>query len=310
MDEYGNMKKGTWGEHVRPALSTPGRPGWAWFIGVPEGRNHYFDLWQDAPERANWERFTWPTSDINPEEAEAAKADMDLLTWQQEYTGAFISFEGQAYYAFCDDNLDKRVKYSENFPLIFAFDFNRQPGVALVMQERPWGESAKTGTCTLAIDEVFIERNSNTQKVSKRLAADWAFHKGEVRLYGDATGHAGKSSGLHGSDWDIVKEVLKPVFHDRLRDFVGRSNPPERSRVNAMNSRLQSADGNIRLIINPTRCPRFVRDLEGVATNSKGEIDKSDKDSPLTHISDGGGYYIADEWPCLTGEANSRRVLA
>lgn len=42
LDEYANMKEQVWKEHVRPALSDRG--GWAWFVGVPEGRNHYYDL--------------------------------------------------------------------------------------------------------------------------------------------------------------------------------------------------------------------------------------------------------------------------
>ena len=38
LDEYANMKPDVWNLHVRPSLSD--RNGWAWFIGVPEGRNH------------------------------------------------------------------------------------------------------------------------------------------------------------------------------------------------------------------------------------------------------------------------------
>ena len=39
--EYGNMKLEAWGANVRPALSD--RKGWCDLIGVPEGRNHYYD---------------------------------------------------------------------------------------------------------------------------------------------------------------------------------------------------------------------------------------------------------------------------
>jgi hypothetical protein len=55
-DEYANMKPQVWTDNVRPALSTLGREGGAWFIGVPEGRNHYYDL----ARRWWWARFTSP----------------------------------------------------------------------------------------------------------------------------------------------------------------------------------------------------------------------------------------------------------
>ena len=42
LDEYANMKAHAWGANVRPALSD--RLGWCDLIGVPEGRNHYYDL--------------------------------------------------------------------------------------------------------------------------------------------------------------------------------------------------------------------------------------------------------------------------
>jgi hypothetical protein len=53
-----------WPEHIRPALSD--RMGWAWLIGVPEGRNHYYELYLDArgDESGQWETFTWTTEDV------------------------------------------------------------------------------------------------------------------------------------------------------------------------------------------------------------------------------------------------------
>ena len=42
LDEYANMKPNVWEAHIRPALSD--RRGWCDFVGVPEGRNHYYDL--------------------------------------------------------------------------------------------------------------------------------------------------------------------------------------------------------------------------------------------------------------------------
>ena len=99
LDEIGNMKEETWGEHVRPALSD--RNGTCDFIGVPEGRNHYYDLYNDAlaDDTGTWGVWHWLSADIlPPEEIEQARRDLDQLTYEQEYEGSFVSFTGRAYY--------------------------------------------------------------------------------------------------------------------------------------------------------------------------------------------------------------------
>jgi hypothetical protein len=45
---------------------------------------------------------------------------------------------------------------------------------------------------------------------------------------------------------------------------VKDANPPERARVNAMNTRTKTMDGTIRLYVDPAAAPHVVRDLEGV----------------------------------------------
>jgi len=64
-----------------------------------------------------------------------------------------------------------------------------------------------------------------------------------------------------------------------------------------MNSRLQSADGRVHLLVDPVKCPHVVMDLEGVCyRQGTSEIDK--KSSPtLTHLSDALGYYVNYEFP-------------
>lgn len=312
LDEYGNMKANTWKEHVRPALSTPDRYGWAIFVGVPEGRNHYYNLWRDFalnPDKKDWGGYHWKSSEIIPEEAAAARADMDIQTYLQEYEGEFINFEGRAYYAFENDQHSPRgtrVYYDDEMPLIFCFDFNRTPGVALVCQEVKvpgWldmGPQQKQGQeeprITGAIDEVYIERNSTTEKVCERLQRKWKEHEGPVHIYGDASGGSRHSSSLHGSDWDIVRNVLGPHFGHRYKERFGRKNPPIRGRLNAVNSRLQSADGTIRMVVDSKLCPSLVKDFEGVECDSAGDIIKP-LGTALTHISDGLGYYLADVFP-------------
>lgn len=308
LDEYGNMKPQTWPEHVRPALSD--RQGSCDFIGVPEGRNHYYDLDKSAKaDRSGaWASWHWKSSDILlPEEIEQAKRDLDELTYMQEYEGSFISFSGMTYYNFREGrNCQKGWAdyYDKTKPLVFAFDFNESPGVCAVMQEFqrfvPMQIPIIGKTTTAVIGEVHIPQNSNTIRVCDKLVKDWRGHRGEIYCYGDATGGAGGSAKVKGSDWDLVKQVLYPVFRQRLHFRVDAANPRERARVNAMNSRLFNMLGEVYLVVDPTAAPNVVKDFEGVRViqGGTGEIDKK-RDPALSHLTDGVGYYINKEFPVI-----------
>jgi len=286
LDEYGNMKADVWSQHVRPTLSDPNRvPGTADFIGVPEGRNHYYDLVQTAKDLEDWSVFHWPSSDIIPvSEIEAARRDLDEISYAQEYGGEFVSFSGLAYYCYTEVLHKIPQSYRSDLPLIFCFDFNVAPGVAAVLQEYD--------DKTRVIDEIHIEKNSNTPKVCAELCKRWSHHSQEVHIYGDATGGQHKTSQTEGHDWDLVKSGLTKL---KTKWYIQRSNPSERSRVNAFNSRLKSIDGVVRFAVDP-KCKFVSRDLEGVACLPDGSIDKK-KDPKLTHISDAIGYYIVEKFP-------------
>lgn len=300
LDEYANMKAKAWTENVRPALSD--RQGWCWLIGVPEGRNHYYDLYQYAlsdESGLEWAAFTWKSSEIlPPEEIESARAALDELTFQQEMEASFVTFEGRCYYSFLRETHCAPVRhlYNPRATLAFCFDFNVEPGVACVCQEMMLPNGLEG---TAVIGEVYIPRNSNTPAVCRKLIQDWGDHEGRVICYGDATGGSRGSAKVDGSDWDLIKtQFRQSPLASRISYDVPNANPQERARVNAMNSRLKSELGDIRLMVDPITAPHMVKDLEGVVLlkGGSGEIDK--KSTPeLTHISDALGYYIEKKFP-------------
>jgi hypothetical protein len=300
-DEFGNMKDDAFDAHIRPALAD--RLGWWDFLGVPEGRNHYYRKWLDAqnPDAvASSDCHSWTFAEVAPiymgqdavdEELRDAMRTMDMLTFDQEYNGSFVTFEGRAYYAFnIEVHASKGLKYYPKYDLDFAFDFNVSPAVCSISQE--------VGDTTRVIGEVYIPKNGNTPAVCRRLLADWGDHKGDVFLYGDATGGNRHTSQIAGSDWDIVHEFLRPTFGDRMHDRVPNSNPPEHARVQAVNSRFESADHTVSMVIDPVRCPETVRCCDGVMLlkGGSGEIDKK-HDKTLTHLSDSLGYKIVSLYP-------------
>lgn len=294
LDEYGNMREEAFPQNVRPALSD--RLGWCDLIGVPEGRNHYWETWEKAPGREDWARFSWPSSIVlPPEEIQSAREELDELSFAQEYEAAFVSFGGIVYSAWNPKLHLAPLRYSDQSELIFCFDFNAEPGPAVIAQEQklPSGEVG-----TGIIGEVFIPRQSTTERVCRRLIEDWGKHKGPIVAYGDATGGTRGSKAVRGSDWDIVRETLRPAFGSQIVYRVPLENPKERPRVNSVNARLRNAAGQIRMMVDPSRAPNVVRDFEGTALIKGGsfEIDKHSNPS-LTHLTDAVGYYVHHRFP-------------
>jgi len=304
LDEYANMKGTAWTAHILPALAD--RNGWADLVGVPEGRNHYYDLAMKAQARmldqgklSEWGYFHWTSAEILPlygREAvlEQAREDMDELTFKQEFEGSFINFQGRAYYAYDPEKNLRKIDYNPNLDLIFCLDFNVEPGTAVVCQEQRLDDR----NTTAIIGEVYIPRNSNTPAVCRKLIHDWQQHEGHIYVYGDATGGKRSTAGDDLGDWDIVDRDLRAHFGNRYHRRVPPRNPSVRARIAAVNSRCCTDDGHRHLYLDPSKAPKMQRDLEGVTLleGGSGELDKK-KQPDLTHLSDALGYYIVYQFP-------------
>jgi len=147
-------------------------------------------------------------------------------------------------------------------------------------------------------DEVWIPKNSNTPMVCGELINRYSKHPGKVLVYGDASGGNRTTAQTDGNDYDLIQQYLAPVFGPRLQLRIAKKNPLVRSRLNATNNRVMNADKLARLLVDPAKCPHTVEDFEGVRL-VEGTTDKLDKDtdSNLTHLTDGIGYYLFEEFP-------------
>ncbi len=303
VDETADMKDGVWDRHLRPALSTPGRPGSAWIYGVPRPGAQFRKLRDLAldPAEPEYEYFHW-TSDtvVEASEVEAARRSMDPLTFEQEYLAKRVNFAGRAYYQFDRATHAARgLSYDRSAPLILTLDFNWKPGTACVLQELPiqLPGDAHPRRVSCVLDEVWIPTDSTTPKVCRAILDRWGHHRGEVYCYGDASGGQSGSAHVEGSDWELVRRVLGAHWGDRLHIRVPRRNPGQRARINSLNSRLCSMAGTVSMLIDP-KCKHVIDDFEGVVLleGSAGEINK-DHDEMLTHLTDGLGYYTHYEYP-------------
>ena len=97
LDEYASMKVEVWEQIIRPTLADV--KGGALFIGTPAGKNHFYELWQEAddPKNEDWEAFQFNSTDnplIDPEEIKVARETMSTQAFRQEFEASFVSFTG------------------------------------------------------------------------------------------------------------------------------------------------------------------------------------------------------------------------
>jgi hypothetical protein len=206
-------------------------------------------------DASEWGYFHWISADIlPPEEIAAAKRDLDELTYQQEYEASFVNFEGRAYYAFGDAN--KARSAIATIPKQPAHHLPRLQRRAGRRRDRAGDAAPAPQSSTVArssrpvvahhcvIGEVWIENNSNTPAVCRKILTDWKDHRAASRC--TATPPAARAARRRSTAPIGISRRRRSAkasraqqlkgFGDRVSFHVKDANPPERARVNAMNS--------------------------------------------------------------------------
>ena len=111
LDEYAFMKPDVFDSILRPALADC--KGTAIFIGTPEGRNHFFDVYQGAESWEDWESFHFTSFDnpiVDKAEIEHARQTLPAWAFQQEFmasfdarTGGMFDTDNFIYYTECKE---------------------------------------------------------------------------------------------------------------------------------------------------------------------------------------------------------------
>jgi hypothetical protein len=99
LDEYAFQKADVWEMIVRPALSDV--EGGALFIGTPDGKNHFYDLFEKArlgasgyEDWAAWQFESLKNPTLSAKEISGAIANMSVSAARQEYGASFNSGGG------------------------------------------------------------------------------------------------------------------------------------------------------------------------------------------------------------------------
>ena len=280
LDEFSEMRPEVWHEVIRPSLSD--REGSALFIGTPKGRNHFYDLWAKGVDGAdNWQSFQYTTlqgGNVSASEIEQARSDLDERTFKQEYEAAFITYAGIIYYNF--ERASSVVKYKDDGGVLhIGMDFNTDPMSAVV--------AIRKGNTLICIDEIVIY-GSNTDEMAKEIHQ--RYPNRQIIIYPDPAARQRKTSAAGRTDLSILQNS---GFMTKARS----SHPAIRDRINAVNSRLKSGNGERHLFFTD-KCKQVIKSLE--RQTYKEGTSQPNKDDGYDHMNDALGYLVEYLFPVRT----------
>lgn len=210
--------------------------------------------------------------------------------YQQEVLGNFIVLGSGAVYKFNRNRHLCKKEFDSTKPVLFTLDLNVSPLCGCIAQHDPVAKTMHV------FDEVVITDNAQTRTACRAMADKWAHKADEVWHICDEAGAARSTRTLE-SDVMIMQNEMPKLFK-RARSLNGCSKPKVVDRCNAVNGMLDSADGTIRLTIDPS-CKTLVEDLESVVWLEYGKIDK--RDEKHTHSTDSLGYLVHRLFPITVG---------
>lgn len=286
MDEFQDMRKGVWDEVLRPTLATTG--GGALFIGTPKSFNAFYKLYEKGQKQRarkasrEWKSWQFPTimSPFVPtKELEQAREDLDPRTFRQEFEATFETMSGRVYYPFDRKKHIGKYPFNPKLPIWIGQDFNIDPMSSAIIQPQPNGE--------LWIVDELVLFNSNVTEVCDVLEQRYWRYQKQIELYPDPSG-SNRSHARGESALDMFRQRgFTRIYHRKKHPLV-------QDRVNAVNSKLYSATGQITLRINET-CRNTIDAFEQVIyKEGSTEIDKS---LNKEHIADALGYVIEYKFP-------------
>lgn len=297
IDEIADVKADALEANIMPALNTynPTRPdyrAWCWFIGVPDGLNHYYDMAEYARTSGDpdYALFHWTSEEILPEDVIAsAKRTMSRKQYNQEYRASFETASGRIY-----EDYDGRIggrNYTDaeiqpHEPLYWMHDQNYSPlssAIAVVRNGIP-----------LILDEIVLESAVSRQS-AEEFVDKFKEHKNKtVYIYGDPAGRAGEKHG-HKSDYTEIETVLRQhgwTFERRVRP----AHPSIRDRQNAVRAKILNAADEVTLFVNPKTAPWCHKGLSTVQLQ-EGSSFQEDQKNQYQHITTAIGYFVDVHWP-------------
>jgi hypothetical protein len=293
IDEIADVKGDSLQANIMPALNTvdPRRPyyrAWCWFIGVPDGLNHYYDMCEMANTGTSpeYKVFHWTSEEILPPDViETAKRTMSRKQYNQEYRASFETASGKIYEDYSPLNYCHEA-IAPHEALHWTHDQNFTPlssAIAVIRNGIP-----------LFLDEIVLE-SAISEQSAEEFIEKYANHQNKmVYVYGDPAGRAGEKHG-HKSDYVAIEDVLRLngwKFERRVRP----AHPAIKDRQNAVRALICNAKDEINLYVNTKTAPWCHKGLATVQVK-EGSSFQEDQTNKYQHITTAIGYFIDWHWP-------------
>ena len=282
LDEFADIDEKAWTEVLRASVADT--QGDVLMCGSPKGFGNWsYRMYEKGKRDKEWDSFQFTTLEggmVPKEEIEQAKQDIDIRTFRQEFEGTFENYAGAVYYNFhaVDNVIEKKIDWQK--PLHIGLDFNVDPMSACVAQI----ERDKIHF----VDEIVIY-SSNTDEMVQEIRDRYGT-KTRIFVYPDPACRQRKTSAGGRTDLTILQNagfsVKCKLKHSPIRD-----------RVNAVNSRLKSADGKRYIFISPS-CKIMIKGLQRQIYKENTNI--PDKEEGYDHMNDAIGYLTEIVKPLTT----------
>ena len=248
IDEIADVRGDSLEANIMPALNTvnPTRPyyrAWCWFIGVPDGLNHYYDMAQYAINSGDpeWGYYHWTSDEILPPDViESARRTMSPKQFKQEYQASFETASGRIYEDYGSHNLTDAV-INPDEPLYWSHDQNYTPLSSCI--------SVMRDGKVYILDEIVLEGAVSRQSALEFVEKYKEHHNKTVYIYGDPAGRAGEKHG-HKSDYDEIEDILR-INGWKFERRVRHKHPSIKDRQNAVRAKILNAEGQTSLFVNP-----------------------------------------------------------
>ena len=278
IDEFADVNKEAWFEVLRPTLSDT--KGHALFCGSPRGFGNWsYELFKQGETNNDWASFKYTTiegGNVDQDEVEQAKQDLDIRTFQQEYEATFVNYSGMIYYNFNrQSNIIEKYE-KETAVLHIGLDFNVDPMSAVVC--------IIVNETIIVVDEIQIY-SSNTQEMCEEIRN--RYNNKQIVVYPDPSARQRKTSAGGFTDLSILKNANFDVKCKNTAPLI-------RDRINAVNAKLKNVNGKNSLFIVKS-CKNVIKSIERQIYKEGTHV--PDKDSGYDHMNDALGYLIEFNFP-------------
>lgn len=269
-------------------------------VSTPEGFRAMYQLFvtEKDKDKANPKRLihakTADNHHLPADYIETMRAQYPAGLIDAYLEGKFVNLvSGTIYYAYDEAKNASSASVRDGEALYIGMDFNVQHMAAIVHVLRSDGQGNQWPHAVEEFTELF-DTNDMIERLTERYG-----DRHQINIYPDSSGKNRKSNNASTSDIAMLEDAGFNVHYEE-------SNPPVRSRINAVNAMFCNGKGERRYFINSSACPSYAKSIQYQIYDKKtGEPDKT---SGFDHANDAGGYYIAYNFPIIRDAASLPQI--